>query len=144
MPQNDNLSLPLPLLTELKLNHTEKQSGIEITLFLIKTRCLRIFTIFSTGPTRTPFVDFFTEPSLSPPLTPSPTALRSLTIHRVEMPADEFSAVLGLLTGLEILKFGVQDGITNDYLELIHDITTSTSFSIVPNLQNLRCLYYRL
>ncbi|KAF9257758.1 hypothetical protein L218DRAFT_935524 [Marasmius fiardii PR-910] len=138
--RNVNRSLPLPFLTELELNHTEKKSGIEVTLSPIKARCLRIFTIFSTGSTRTPLVDFFTKPSLSPPFTPSPTSLKSLTIHRVEMPADEFSAVLDLLTGLEILKFGVQEGITNDYLELIHDITSTASFSIVPNLQTLALL----
>ncbi|KAF9257757.1 hypothetical protein L218DRAFT_1080798 [Marasmius fiardii PR-910] len=140
-PRDVPYSVPLPFLMELELNHTEKKSGIETTLSLFKIQCLRIFTIFSTGPIRTPFVDFFTEPSLSPPLlTPSPTALRSLTIHRVEMPADEFSAVLDLLTGLETLKFGVQKGITNDYLELIHDTTSTASFSIIPNLQTLALL----
>ncbi|KAF9258738.1 hypothetical protein L218DRAFT_1080257 [Marasmius fiardii PR-910] len=111
-PRYANLILDLPYLTQLELNHTEKKSGIEITLFWIKTGSLKNLTIFSTGPDRAPFV---------------------------EMPADEFSAVLDLLTGLEILKFGVQKGITNDHLELIYD-TTSTSFSIILNLQTLALL----
>ncbi|KAF9257746.1 hypothetical protein L218DRAFT_990909 [Marasmius fiardii PR-910] len=123
-------------MTELVLNYAEQKSGIEVILSWIKTHRLETFTIFSTGPTRAPFVDFFTKPSLYSPLKPSSTSLRSLTIQQVEMLPVEFSAVLDLLPGLETLKFGVQEGISNEYLGLLHD-SNSTSFSITPNLETL-------
>ncbi|KAF9257755.1 hypothetical protein L218DRAFT_1005795 [Marasmius fiardii PR-910] len=105
----------------------------------MKTHCLENLTIFSTGPTRTPFVEFFTKPAPSGRTPPSPALLRTLTIQRIEMPVVEFTAVLTLLTGLKNLTFGVHDGITNDYLDSLHD-TILGLFSIVPNLHNLSLL----
>ncbi|KAF9257751.1 hypothetical protein L218DRAFT_1005792 [Marasmius fiardii PR-910] len=135
------LVLRLSCLTELELNHNEEKSGVEATLSWIKTHRLRNLTIFSTGPTRVPFVDFFTKSVPSKRTPPSPTLLRSLTIQRVEMSAVEYTAVLTLLMGLESLTFGLHNGITSDYLQPFCDTASdSSSFSIVPKLQNLSLL----
>ncbi|KAG7090406.1 hypothetical protein E1B28_009526 [Marasmius oreades] len=116
-------------LEELELYHAQEIGGIESMLSWIKAPSLKTLSIFSTGPNRSPFEDFFAQPA----------SLTSLTIHRVEMPASEFSAILALLKGLQHLKFGVLNGITNDYLEPL-SATMLDELSIVPDLHKLALL----
>ncbi|KAK1220923.1 hypothetical protein PQX77_016278 [Marasmius sp. AFHP31] len=65
--------------------------------------------------------------------------LTSLTIHRVNMPSEEFLEVLAQLNSLAHLAFGVDEGMSNDYLMLFYSPEGSKRIRvpIVPRLQNL-------
>ncbi|KAL0572447.1 hypothetical protein V5O48_009516 [Marasmius crinis-equi] len=127
------LRVSLHHLIELELHTVDIRTGIHAVLpWIVEVTSLEKLTIFSSGPDRRALSTFLTHPQ----------KLTSLSIPWVEMPSDEFSALLSRgLTALKDLSFGVRGGITDDYISLFLPTQSDISdFSIVPNLQNFSLL----
>ncbi|KAL0564487.1 hypothetical protein V5O48_017559 [Marasmius crinis-equi] len=119
-------------LVGLELHAIDMQTGIhEVLPWIVNAPSLEKLTIFSSGPDRASLSAFLTHPQ----------RLTSLLIPMVEMPPDEFSAVLSRLVALKDLSFGVAGGITDGHISLFLPTRPGTSdFSIVPKLENLTLL----
>ncbi|KAJ8089316.1 hypothetical protein PM082_014564 [Marasmius tenuissimus] len=120
-------------LVELAIHSIDALNGIHFMLPYIKAPSLKKLNILSSGPDHTALSTFFLHPQ----------NLVSLSIHRFEMPPNEFSTVLTPLTSLNDLSFGVAlvGGISDEYLSLFRRTDTATnSLSLVPRLESLSLL----
>ncbi|KAJ8089286.1 hypothetical protein PM082_014534 [Marasmius tenuissimus] len=120
-------------LTELELHGIKVQTGMHTILPHIKAPSLKKLTIFSSGPDHTALSTFFIHPM----------KLTSLTIQKVEMTVDEFSAVLTPLVSLEEISFCVAQvgGISDECLSLfLRKNPSDNGFSVIPRLERLSFL----
>ncbi|KAL0062402.1 hypothetical protein AAF712_010748 [Marasmius tenuissimus] len=134
-PLHSRLLVSFGRLVELELLNVDAaaRKGIHVVLLFIRAPSLKKLTISSSGQDPTTFSTFFMYRQ----------QLVSLSIHRVEMPPDDFAAVLTLLPSLRELSFGVPQvyGISNEYLSLLGQTDPSSGwFSVVPILQTLSLL----
>ncbi|KAK1228582.1 hypothetical protein PQX77_008369 [Marasmius sp. AFHP31] len=115
-------------LVELDMQSIDVTSGIHVVLAFIKAPSLEKLAIFSSGPDHTTLSTFLTNPQ----------KLISLSIHRVEMPANELSTTLTRLVSLNNLSFGVAQigGISDEYISLLRQEPTE-GFSFIPKLETL-------
>ncbi|KAL0572451.1 hypothetical protein V5O48_009520 [Marasmius crinis-equi] len=116
-------------LLELELHTIDMQTGIHAVLpWIAHAPSLKKLTIFSSGPDRVALSTFLTHPQ----------NLTYLSIPMVEMPPNEFSAVLSRIAALTDLLFGAAKGITDGFISLFLPTHPETGdFLVVPNLRNL-------
>ncbi|KAL0062134.1 hypothetical protein AAF712_010976 [Marasmius tenuissimus] len=121
-------------LTDLELyGYDPECTEVDEVLCSMVASSLNKLTISTSGADCRALVRFLSRPDR--PLT-------SLTIHRVNMPLGELLEVLAQLQSLTHLAFGVNEGISNDYLMLFYSPEGSkrSRVPVVPRLQNLTLL----
>ncbi|KAK1214997.1 hypothetical protein PQX77_022408 [Marasmius sp. AFHP31] len=128
---SENSTATFNHLTELEIWVTKSgnPSGIHHILSHIRLPfpTLKKLTISPSGPNRTALSEFLLARSHQQPL-------KYISIPRVEMPPNEFSALLSSLTLLETLSFGVAGGMSNDFLAFFYP---NRQGIIVANLRHL-------